>query len=178
MFTLPASNVSVGGDPTVVIRTRSSVPESAIEPEDILTAEVSERAIVADSTQVFPVIKVKTIFPYRIAEADAVSSKKNPAELTAPVTPDPFTVWFAAPKYPVVVNVVDPSCTNILDVPLVLTPLNITVIRFTQLGMPVKSMLVPDVEATAVPEVIPSTAPELIVTLAEPSIVVATAYPS
>jgi hypothetical protein len=39
--------------------------------------------------------------------------------------------------------------------------------------MLVKSMLVPDVLATAVPEVIPSTAPELIVTLAEPSKVIA-----
>jgi hypothetical protein len=32
--------------------------------------------------------------------------------------------------------------------------LNITVIRFTHDGIEVKSMLVPDVEATAVPEVI------------------------
>ncbi len=32
-----------------------------------------------------------------------------------------------------------------------LTPFNITVIRFTQDGMPVKSMLVPLVVATAVP---------------------------
>lgn len=39
-----------------------------------------------------------------------------------------------------------------LDVPFVETPLNITVIRLTQDGMPVKSMLVPEVEATAVPE--------------------------
>jgi hypothetical protein len=35
----------------------------------------------------------------------------------------------------------------------VLTPSNITVIRFTQLGIPVKSMVVPDVVARAVPEV-------------------------
>jgi hypothetical protein len=59
------------------------------------------------------------------------------------------------------------------EVPLVLTPSNITVMRFTHDGIEVKSMLVPDVEATAVPEVIPSTAPELIVTLADPSIVTA-----
>jgi hypothetical protein len=37
---------------------------------------------------------------------------------------------------------------------LVLTPLNITVIRFTQEGIDVKSMLVPDVLALAVPDVI------------------------
>jgi hypothetical protein len=41
-----------------------------------------------------------------------------------------------------------------LLVPLVLTPLNITVIRFTPAGIPVKLMAVPDVEATAVPELI------------------------
>ena len=45
--------------------------------------------------------------------------------------------------------------------PLVDTPLNITVTRFTQLGMLVKSMLVPLVDATAVPEVITLDAIEL-----------------
>ena len=47
-----------------------------------------------------------------------------------------------------------PICTCGTLVPLVLTPLNITVIRFAVAGIPVKSILVPDVEATAVPEVI------------------------
>jgi len=37
-------------------------------------------------------------------------------------------------------------------VPFVLILLNITVTRFTQLGIPVKSMLVPLVEATDVPD--------------------------
>ena len=58
-------------------------------------------------------------------------------------------------------------------VPLVETPLSITVIFLTQLGKPVKSILVPLVDATEVPEVIPSTAPELIVTLDDPLIVTA-----
>ena len=57
-------------------------------------------------------------------------------------------------------------------VPLPDTALNITVIRFTQLGIELNVMLVPLVDATAVPEVMPRIAPELIVTLAEPSIVV------
>lgn len=64
-----------------------------------------------------------------------------------------------------------PICINILREPvaLVLTPLNITVIRSTQLGIPVKSITVPLVEATAVPFAIPSyTAPEFVVTPAEP----------
>ena len=39
-------------------------------------------------------------------------------------------------------------------VPLVLTPLNITVMRFAVDGSPVKSILVPLVDATAVPDVI------------------------
>jgi hypothetical protein len=53
-------------------------------------------------------------------------------------------------------------------VPLVETPLNITVILLTQLGIPVKSIDVPDVLATAVPLVITllaivdKTAPEML----------------
>jgi hypothetical protein len=42
---------------------------------------------------------------------------------------------------------------RILALPLRLTPLSITVTRFAQDGMPVKSMAVPEVEATAVPSV-------------------------
>jgi len=45
-----------------------------------------------------------------------------------------------------------PSWTIVLDVPFVDTPLNIRVMRFTHDGIPVKSMLVPYVDATAVPE--------------------------
>lgn len=56
--------------------------------------------------------------------------------------------------------------------PLVETPLYITVIRLTHDGIEVKSILVPLVDATAVPEVMPRIAPELIVTLADPSITV------
>ena len=44
--------------------------------------------------------------------------------------------------------------------PLVLILLNITVMRFTQDGMPVKSMDVPEVEATAVPDT--NTVPEAV----------------
>jgi len=45
-----------------------------------------------------------------------------------------------------------PSWTIVLDVPFVDTPLNIRVMRFTHDGIPVKSMLVPDVDACAVPK--------------------------
>ena len=56
--------------------------------------------------------------------------------------------------YPDVVYVVEPvpSWTRILELPFPETLLNITVIRLTHDGMPVKSMLVPEVDATAVPE--------------------------
>ena len=55
-------------------------------------------------------------------------------------------------SYPVVLNPeLVPTLTRRKLEPFVLTPLNITVTRFTQLGMPVKSMLVPLVDATAVP---------------------------
>jgi hypothetical protein len=40
----------------------------------------------------------------------------------------------------------------VFEVPVVETPLNVTVMRFTQDGMPVKLMAVPDVDACAVPE--------------------------
>jgi hypothetical protein len=53
--------------------------------------------------------------------------------------------------YPLVKTELEPICTMIDEVLFVETPLNSTVIRFTQLGMLVKSMLVPLVEATAVP---------------------------
>ena len=45
------------------------------------------------------------------------------------------------------------------DVPLNETLLNITVIRLAHEGMPVKSMLVPLVEATAVPDTIGANVP-------------------
>ena len=55
------------------------------------------------------------------------------------------------PVYPVVSTEPDPILSVGELVPFVLTPLNITVTRFTQDGIPVKSMLVPEVDATAVP---------------------------
>ena len=55
--------------------------------------------------------------------------------------------------------------------PFVETPLIITVIRLTQEGIDVKSILVPEVLATALPAEMPLyTAPEFVVTPAEPLI--------
>jgi hypothetical protein len=87
--------------------------------------------------------------------------------------------YILAEEYPVAST--PPDVPNLicqkLD-PFVLTPLNITVIRFTQFGIDVKSIDVPDVEATAVPDCKPLyTAPLFVVTPAEPSIVTAIIYP-
>jgi hypothetical protein len=54
--------------------------------------------------------------------------------------------------YPVAITDPLPTCISKLLDPFVLTPLNITVIFFTQLGIPVKSIAVPLVEATEVPD--------------------------
>ena len=51
----------------------------------------------------------------------------------------------AAAEYPVISGVpLTPNLISGMLVPFVLTPLNITVIRFAQLGIPVKSTEVPD----------------------------------
>jgi hypothetical protein len=86
------------------------------------------------------------------AELRALDSKK----------PDVLTLaelFQEVEEYPDVVKEPAPICKRRPVVPFELTPLNITVIRFTQEGIPVKSMLVPDVLATAVPDVIALLAP-------------------
>ena len=55
-----------------------------------------------------------------------------------------------APVYPDVVTLPAPICNYTKLEPFVLTPASITVMRFTQDGMPVKSMDVPLVDACAV----------------------------
>jgi len=62
-------------------------------------------------------------------------------------------MFCALPKYPELSIDPDPILISYGLVPVVLTPLNITVTLFTQLGIPVKSIAVPLVEATAVAEV-------------------------
>jgi len=100
--------------------------------------------------QMFPEMGVKTACPQNIYVATFTPANKNPFEcavlLVLPV--------HVQPLYPVVKAEPDPICTIGILVPFVLTPLNITVILFTQLGIPVKSIEVPDVLATAVPLVI------------------------
>jgi len=70
--------------------------------------------------------------------------------------------WLPEETYPVVTTPLDvPKRAKYALLPFVLTPCKTTVMRFTQLGILVKSMLVPLVEATAVPEVIALFCPEI-----------------
>ena len=160
-FIDPASKVSVPF--TLVILTAvSTAPRDTSPPP--CTHDVVEILPAWLCTQTFPEILNIVIEPENIC--DGVSSHTiNPA-VELPTVP-PFDVDI----YPDVVYVgvpPVPSCTNRLDVPLHETPLNITVIRLTQLGIDVKLMLVPDVLATAVPlvstldAIVERTAPEML----------------
>jgi hypothetical protein len=174
MFTLPASKVSV--PVLVVILNLSRIPDVVLLPFDQVVFMFEFPPTIPLAIQVLEPINVKTSVPLDSCAAFLTLTPKAvvkfaPPRFTPSLLPD-------VPKYPVVSTEPEPICMYISAVlELVLTPLNITVIRFTHDGMPVKSMLVPDVLATAVPEVIPSTAPLLIVTLAEPSITVAIINP-
>lgn len=170
MLIEPASKVSV--PLTVVMRTLSSVPPSAISPQDI--ADVSARPKNTPcATHVLDVRFEIIMLPFVVVAADMLLPQEKPDVVVAAPTAPLVVIAPVIEEYPDVATEPPPICICKEDVPFVLTPLNITVTRFTQDGIPVKSMLVPDVEATAVPEVIPNTAPLLIVTLAEPLIITA-----
>jgi hypothetical protein len=73
----------------------------------------------------------------------ALSYKLNPAVVLLQLTVVPSIVA-NVDTYPVIATLPAPNLTNNWLDPFVLTPLNITVIRFTQLGIPVKSTAFPD----------------------------------
>jgi hypothetical protein len=87
------------------------------------------------------------ITPVKTNAATPTAFKINPAVL------DVSLVLLPAPlTYPVTTTPPEvPSCIKKGLVALPLTPLNITVMRLTHDGMLVKSILVPDVDATDVP---------------------------
>jgi hypothetical protein len=143
------------------------VPDSATDPLPIPIIAASLRPITALCTHVFPVIFVIVIAPCLTAAAFAARSIPKPAVLRVTDTAFGSARLALPPKYPLVTIEPSPTCTNMMLVPFVLTPWNIIVIRFTQLGIPVKSMLVPLVDATEVPKVID--APAIV---AEPSVLV------
>ena len=136
---------------TVVMRTRSRVPERALEPPTVYMVVVPVSPKFPEQTQEFEPISVSTNVPSNAAVA-------FPDLIVKPVvytlTPGVALMVLPVHAYPDVST--EPAPIWIIGglVPLVLTPLNITVIRLTQDGILVKSMLVPDVDATAVPETI------------------------
>jgi hypothetical protein len=148
MLIEPASNVSV--PLTVVIRTRSNAPDKfGLRPPQNCVPVDGTILTEPEFTHVLLFCKHNIIFPFvsePLAKFPVTSSPAvDVAEATELVTKD------AEEEYPDVVIEPEPICISMLLLELVETPANITVIRFTQEGMLVKSILVPLVEATAVP---------------------------
>jgi len=155
MLIVPASKVSVPF--TVVMRTRSSVPPRANVPDaTVVLLPSDDSAVTLAAIQLVLVMLSRVTMPVCDCVAPLMPATAiNPAVDVTPVVLD-AAAWEARPPltYPDVVTLPAPICTKKFDVPLVDTPLNITVIRFTQLGMLVKSIEVPDVDATAVANVL------------------------
>jgi hypothetical protein len=170
MLIEPASNVSVPGL-TVVMTTRSNAPESETPPALKFTElEAAEASKLPDNTQVlveeFASANVITPLHKDAAVFVTVTGKPVVEVTSTALLPD----WA---EYPEVVTDPDPIWIWIADVPLVLTPLNITVIRFTHDGIAAvvggpNVMLVPLVDACGDPKVITLlaiddiTAPEMV----------------
>ena len=153
MLMLPAANVSVPF--TVVMRTRSRVPERVTEPPPnppALPAEiVGPPPIEPDPDHAFAVMFTIVNRPPNVLAASIPPVIGIPDIVVIPAIAD-VAKYIPPPVYPeVAIALVVPSWAISALVPLVRTPLNITVTRFTQLGMPVKSMLVPLVLGTKVP---------------------------
>jgi len=147
MLTVPASKVSV--PLTVVIRTPVNAAPRVMLPPEILPAfEVIVPATEVVS-QVFPVTKQQVAAMLKLVPAPTTALSMFPAVDVAPLAPADALL-----PYPEVTIVEAPVIiwSKKLLVPLVLTLLIITVIRFTHAGKAVKSMLVPLVDATAVPD--------------------------
>lgn len=144
MLIEPASKVSV--PLTVVMRTRSRVPDVVFDPPPQDIAAVSDLFVMAEYDQTFdPNVEINAI-PCLTDVAAQDCSTENPVVMLAALP-----AVCAPLKYPVVSGELFPICICIGDIPDVLTPTNITVMRFTQLGIPVKSIEVPEVDATEVP---------------------------
>jgi hypothetical protein len=124
------------------------VSERVLDPPHIIDIAVLPYPITPKTEYKFADIFVIIMFPDRVFAASklAADSIKKPADIEDEPTPAPPPV--AEPEYPVISNPPEsPIWICTADVPLVLTPLNITVTRFTHDGMLVKSMLVPEVDA-------------------------------
>jgi hypothetical protein len=156
MLISPRSNVSVPF--TVVIRTLSNVADSDLEPE---TRYISSLAF--DPSPTTPEAaheKVVEFSSIRVTLPESWSAAKLDLSLKPVLEVSVETVLLsnaATDAYEVVSTPPEsPSCISFAEVPFVETPLNETTICFVPAGIPVKSMLVPDVEATGVPRVKPA----------------------
>jgi hypothetical protein len=153
MLIVPASKVSV--PLTVVMRTRSRTPDSDLEPPTVNPAVPPVSPKTAEQTQLFEFMFVSTKEPKMTAAALPERIVKPVVYAVAPG--DAFTV-VPMHKYPVALTEPSPIWSIGDEVPFVLTPLSITVIRFTHDGIPVKSTLVLEA-VTAVPETIGANVP-------------------
>ena len=133
---------------------RSSVPDSTLSPAPTYMKFDAVGDITLDSTHVLLPSKVN------IAVPESASPREAPFVIRYPVVEvidaDKVPTYPALEAYPV--DSIEPAPTRIITelVPFVLTARKATVMRLTQEGMPVKSIAVPDVLATAVPDVSPA----------------------
>jgi hypothetical protein len=120
-------------------------------------AEVLKRE--PEATHVLPDIFVSVKEPLIVSAAAVRFAIKTSVILAVAVAAFAPLVRPKPPEYPVASKLPDPMRTPIFEAVVVrLTPDNITVIRFTHDGMPVKSTLVPDA-VTAVPDTIGANTP-------------------
>ena len=149
---LPASKVSV--PLTVVMRTWVSVSDRVFDPATTYVP-VPAWYVDPEAEKTFDPSRLNVIAPWNVFAAVKPVAKTIPAVDVTKLPTALFPMALLPEMYPVVsMPPESPIWAKKALAPFVLTPLNITVIRFTQDGMLVKSIDVPDVEATAVPEVI------------------------
>ena len=83
MLIVPASKVSVGGEPTVVMRTRSNVPEVVFDPPPQEIAAVSDLFVIVEYDQTLePKVEINAI-PCLTDAAPQDCSKENPEVILA-----------------------------------------------------------------------------------------------
>lgn len=153
---MPASKVSV--PLTVVIRTRSSVSDRVFDPLAKDIAVLPGLPAISVAVHMFDPSNVRTHDPDKLLAA-LFKFDTKPEVYDAPTTEAP-AMRPEKQIYPVVsMPPESPNCICGKEVPFVLTPLNITVIRLTHDGIDVKSIDVPDVDATAVPDTIGANVP-------------------
>jgi hypothetical protein len=164
MLIEPASKVSVPF--TVVMRIRSKTPLKEMPPEEIEPCAFVASEIAPIPVHIFADTRQRVYIPEYVAEAVNVFLTIKPVVEDTVAIDVPLKAE-AVELYPVVTNELLPTCIIGELIPEVETPLNITVILLTQLGIPVKSMFVPDVEATAVPlDITPEVPAKFIVEIA------------